>query len=65
MAEGNPFVGRWTYRSFDNDPELSTEFNDLRRIQRGTIETEFEGSTCYVLLKESETRHAVGSEGSL
>ena len=21
MAEGNPFVGRWTYRSFHNDPD--------------------------------------------
>jgi hypothetical protein len=30
MAEGNAFVGRWTYRSFRNDPELSTEYNDLR-----------------------------------
>jgi hypothetical protein len=29
MAEGDPFVGRWTYRSFHNDPELSTEINDL------------------------------------
>ena len=30
MAEGNPFIGRWTYRSFRNDPELSTQFNDLQ-----------------------------------
>jgi hypothetical protein len=30
MAEGNPFVGRWTYRSFQNDPELAKEFNELR-----------------------------------
>ena len=21
MAEGNPFVGRWTYRSYHNDPD--------------------------------------------
>lgn len=26
---GNPFVGRWTYRSLLNDPELSTEFDKL------------------------------------
>ena len=30
MDRGNPFVGRWTYRSFHNDPELSKEFNALR-----------------------------------
>jgi hypothetical protein len=30
MDRGNPFVGRWTYRSFRNDPELSREFNELR-----------------------------------
>jgi hypothetical protein len=30
MDKGNPFVGRWTYRSFHNDPELSKEFNELR-----------------------------------
>jgi excisionase family DNA binding protein len=36
-----------------------------KRIQRGTLETEFEAGTRYVLLDESETRHAVGSEGSL
>ena len=30
MAEGNPFVGHWTYRSLHNDPELSKEFNGLR-----------------------------------
>jgi hypothetical protein len=37
MAEGNPFVGRWTYRTFQNDPELSTDFNDLR-FGAGTLE---------------------------
>jgi hypothetical protein len=25
----NPFVGNWTYRSFNNDPDLSTAPNDL------------------------------------
>jgi hypothetical protein len=30
MDKGNPFVGRWTYRSFHNDPELSKAFNELR-----------------------------------
>src|SRR3712207_8577617 len=30
MDKDNPFVGRWTYRSFRNDPDLSKEFNDLR-----------------------------------
>ena len=31
-----------------------------KRIKRGTIETEFEDGTRYVLLDESETRHAQG-----
>src|SRR5215217_5079214 len=30
MDNSSPFVGRWTYRSFRNDPELSKEFNELR-----------------------------------
>jgi hypothetical protein len=30
MDKDSPFVGRWTYRSFRNDPELSKAFNDLR-----------------------------------
>jgi len=25
----SPFVGNWTYRSFINNPDLNTEFNDL------------------------------------
>jgi hypothetical protein len=25
----NPFVGSWTYRSLNNDPDLQTDFNDL------------------------------------
>jgi hypothetical protein len=30
MEIGSPFTGSWSYRSFRNDPDLSTEFNDLR-----------------------------------
>lgn len=26
----NPFIGTWTYRSFLRDPDIETEFNDLR-----------------------------------
>ena len=26
----NPFVGSWSYRSFNNDPDLSIAFNDLQ-----------------------------------
>jgi hypothetical protein len=33
----NPFVGRWTYRSLLNDPDLAKAFNDLE-FGRGTIE---------------------------
>jgi len=33
----NPFVGKWTYRSLLNDPDVSTAFNDLE-FGRGTIE---------------------------
>lgn len=25
----NPFVGSWTYRSFQNNPDINREFNDL------------------------------------
>src|SRR5712672_3548596 len=33
----NPFVGRWTYRSLLNDPDLNKAFNDLE-FGRGTLE---------------------------
>lgn len=33
----NPFVGKWTYRSLLNDPDVNTAFNDLE-FGRGTIE---------------------------
>ena len=36
MDKDSPFVGRWTYRSFRNDPELSKEFNELR-VGAGTL----------------------------
>jgi len=26
----NPFVGKWTYRSFYNDPDIKKAFNDLQ-----------------------------------
>lgn len=29
MAEINPFGGKWTYRSFHNNPEFEADFNDL------------------------------------
>ena len=32
----NPFVGSWTYRSFNNDPDVNKAFNDLE-FGRGTI----------------------------
>jgi hypothetical protein len=32
----NPFVGKWTYRSFLNDPDLKTGFDKLE-FGRGTI----------------------------
>ena len=35
MAD-NPFVGSWTYRSFNNDPDVNKAFNDLE-FGRGTI----------------------------
>jgi hypothetical protein len=33
----NPFVGRWTYRSLLNDPDLTKAFNDLE-FGRATLE---------------------------
>ncbi|HEY4168628.1 MAG TPA: hypothetical protein VGM96_17715 [Reyranella sp.] len=33
----NPFVGRWTYRSLLNDPDVNTTFDNLE-FGRGTIE---------------------------
>lgn len=33
----NPFVGSWTYRSFNNDPDLSTDVTNLV-FGEGTIE---------------------------
>ena len=38
MAD-NPFVGSWSYRSFVNDPDLTTPFNDLQ-FGRGTLTIE-------------------------
>ena len=32
----NPLTGSWTYRSFLNDPDIGTAFNDLE-FGRGTI----------------------------
>jgi hypothetical protein len=32
----NPFVGKWTYRSLLNDPDINQEFNNLE-FGRGTI----------------------------
>jgi hypothetical protein len=32
----NPFLGSWSYRSFNNDPDLSIAFNDLQ-FGLGTI----------------------------
>lgn len=33
----NPFVGKWTYRSLLNNPDLKAEFKDLE-FGRGTLE---------------------------
>lgn len=33
----NPFIGKWTYRSLLNDPDLNQDFNKLE-FGRGTIE---------------------------
>jgi len=30
MSEFAPFSGSWTYRSFHNNPDLSSDFNNLR-----------------------------------
>lgn len=30
MMNSSPFEGRWSYRSFRNNPDLSVEFNELR-----------------------------------
>ena len=35
----NPYVGRWTYRSLLNDPNVGKDFDDLE-FGRGTIEIE-------------------------
>jgi hypothetical protein len=36
MMSDNPFVGSWTYRSFLNDPDISTDFDKLE-FGRATI----------------------------
>ena len=36
MKADNPFVGKWTYRSFLNDPDVDTDFDKLE-FGRGTI----------------------------
>jgi hypothetical protein len=51
MEKDNPFTGSWSYRSFRNDPDLSTDFNDLR-FGVGTLE-----------LMESEFGRLSGSLG--
>jgi hypothetical protein len=33
----NPFIGKWSYRSLLNNPDLNTDFNDLE-FGRGTIQ---------------------------
>jgi hypothetical protein len=33
----NPFVGKWTYRSLVNDPNINTNFDKLE-FGRGTLE---------------------------
>lgn len=37
MSNANPFVGKWSYRSLINDPDLSTEFDKLQ-FGLGTLE---------------------------
>ena len=37
MNGDNPFVGKWTYRSLLNDPNVDTDFDKLE-FGRGTIE---------------------------
>ena len=39
MKESNPFVGKWTYRSLLNDPNVKTDFKDLE-FGRATITIE-------------------------
>jgi hypothetical protein len=39
MNGDNPFVGKWTYRSLLNDPNVDTDFDNLE-FGRGTIEIE-------------------------
>ncbi len=39
MNGDNPFVGKWTYRSLLNDPNVDTDFDKLE-FGRGTIEIE-------------------------
>ena len=51
MNKDNPFIGRWSYRSFRNDPDLSKEFNDLR-FGAGTL-----------VLDKPESGHLSGSLG--
>ena len=34
---GNPFIGKWTYRSLLNNPDVNQDFNNLE-FGRGTIE---------------------------
>lgn len=36
-SSDNPFVGKWTYRSLLNDPDVDTDFDQLE-FGRGTIE---------------------------
>lgn len=36
-VSGNPFMGKWSYRSFHNNPDLAIPFNDLR-FGAGTLE---------------------------
>ena len=40
MMSGNPFVGTWTYRSLNNDPNLSTDFDDLEFARATLVITE-------------------------
>jgi hypothetical protein len=40
----NPFVGKWTYRSLLNDPDLSQDFDKLE-FGRGTLEIQEVSST--------------------
>jgi hypothetical protein len=44
MANENPFVGSWTYRSLLNDPDVNTDFDKLE-FGRGTIKIDEASST--------------------